>query len=81
MDNTFESYVLYLALFSRGRYAPYAKERMRALVSTPRQPYHAVFWEPLRPLRYSNLSAQRELILTLRQNGRQPDCTFDFGRS
>lgn len=81
MDNTFESYVLYLALFSRGRYAPYAKERMRALVSTPRRPYQSIFWEPLRPLRYSNLSAQRELILILRQEGRQSDCTFDFGRS
>jgi hypothetical protein len=81
MDNTFESYVLYLALFSRGQYALYAKEHMRALVSTPRQPDHSVFWEPLRPLRHSNLSAQRELILLLRHQGRQSDCTFDFGRS
>jgi hypothetical protein len=81
MDHTFESYVLYLALFSRGQYALYAKEHMRALVSTPRQPDHSVFWEPLRPLRHSNLSAQRELILLLRHQGRQSDCTFDFGRS
>jgi hypothetical protein len=79
--NTFENYVIYLELFPDGAYAPTARARVQTMALIHHQIQRAAFWAPLLPFRGDDLSTRRDVVLSLREAGRLPGCTFGVGTS